>query len=168
MTAFDTCPRCGSRIKAKKAEGKVLRITRQQYLENPSKYTEASRGEDIVEIMSNDGKNVLATLGWGDLPEPTEADRKLDAQIEKELGFRFSPESPAEAARKKIEEWAAKQSHDKCWYYPDIFKEVAEALGAKIDFPKGLPSREEFEEGCRKYQDEQYGPPKKADADHPA
>lgn len=26
-----------------------------------------------------------------------------------------------EEIRRLIELWAAKQSHDRCWYYPDIF-----------------------------------------------
>ncbi len=59
-------------------------------------------------------------------------------------------------ARKLLEEWAGKQGHDRCWYYPEIFRKIATILGANLDAVGELPPRAEFEEGCRKYQDEVY------------
>lgn len=59
--------------------------------------------------------------------------------------------------RALIESWAAKQGHDRCWYYPEIFLELAKAVGLEIGLDPKLPPRAEFEEGCRKYQCEQYG-----------
>ncbi len=60
-------------------------------------------------------------------------------------------------AQRLIETWVNKQGHDRCWYFPELFEDLAKLY--RIDFPKtlGLPSREEFECGCKKYQDEQYG-----------
>lgn len=57
----------------------------------------------------------------------------------------------------EIELWAGQQGHDSCWYYPDVFNRVAELAGANVRAPLGLPSREEFETGCRKYQCTVYG-----------
>lgn len=58
-----------------------------------------------------------------------------------------------------LEEWVYKQSHARCWYYPDIFERLADELG--VDYAntsmKNLPPLEEFKEGCCKYQNEQYG-----------
>lgn len=72
--------------------------------------------------------------------------------------FLQSEKDIAHSVRLIIENWAAQQGHNRCWYYPDVFKEIATLVGAKIDYPPGLPDREEFEEGCCKYQEEQYGP----------
>jgi len=54
-----------------------------------------------------------------------------------------------------IQEWADKQGHDRCWYYPDLFRKLAEVFEMDIQ-PGSLPSREEFEKGCLKYQNEEY------------
>jgi hypothetical protein len=51
--------------------------------------------------------------------------------------------------------WVEKQGHDRCWYYPEIFRELADELGINYPHP-GLPSREEFERGCTRYQKELY------------
>lgn len=59
-----------------------------------------------------------------------------------------------------VQEWLNKQSHQRCWYYPEIFNKVAEYLGLKQELPSELPPRCEFEEGCKRYQDEEYGKPK--------
>lgn len=63
-----------------------------------------------------------------------------------------------DTVRQEIEAWASKQSHDRCWYYPDIFRRIAEAVGADVNHPQGLPPRREFEKGCAMYQEEEYLP----------
>lgn len=52
-----------------------------------------------------------------------------------------------------VEQWVSKQGHDSCWYYPEIFREIANILGVKY-VPQNLPARPEFEGGCKKYTDE--------------
>ena len=55
-----------------------------------------------------------------------------------------------------ISEWDAKTGHDRCWYFPDLFRKIAEIVEVKLTNHSELPLREEFEEGCRKYQEEEY------------
>lgn len=59
--------------------------------------------------------------------------------------------------RKTVQTWLDKQGHDRCWYYPDLFREIATALELKPTVAPKLPTLEEFREGCRRYQDEEYG-----------
>jgi len=59
-------------------------------------------------------------------------------------------------AKQIIEEWANKQGHDRCWYYPDLFRRLAEVLDANLEVEPSLPPRCEFEAGCSRYQDEEY------------
>ena len=59
-----------------------------------------------------------------------------------------------------VEDWIGKQGHDSCWYYPDIFKSICNELGIEWKEPI-LPSRQEFERGCCKFQDELFGVQKK-------
>lgn len=61
--------------------------------------------------------------------------------------------------RKTVQTWLDKQGHDRCWYYPDLFKEIATALDLKPTVEPKLPTLEEFREGCRRYQAEEYGLP---------
>lgn len=64
-----------------------------------------------------------------------------------------------EKVKAVVERWLDKQGHERCWYYPELFSELAALLGlgrGKVLDP-GLPPREEFEAGCKRYQDEQYG-----------
>jgi hypothetical protein len=56
-----------------------------------------------------------------------------------------------------VSDWTSKQGHDRCWYYPELFNELAALLGIEARDP-GLPSRQEFELGCRRYRAEQYAP----------
>lgn len=56
-----------------------------------------------------------------------------------------------------VKEWIGKQGHDRCWYYPDIFAKIAEVLGIPAADKPALPPRAEFEGGCSRYQQEQYG-----------
>ena len=55
-----------------------------------------------------------------------------------------------------LKKWIDKQGHDRCWYYPDIFKEIIKIHNIKLDIQKNLPPLEEFKEGCRKYQEEEF------------
>lgn len=54
-----------------------------------------------------------------------------------------------------IQEWANKQGHDRCWYYPDLFRRLAEVFEMDLK-PGSLPPRQEFEMGCLRYQREEY------------
>lgn len=51
-----------------------------------------------------------------------------------------------------ILEWDNKQGHDRCWYYPDLFQRIAAIVGVQLTHTPQLPTRAEFEEGCRRYQ----------------
>lgn len=55
-----------------------------------------------------------------------------------------------------VKGWLNKQGHDQCWYYPDIFLEIAKIVDADLTNQPNLPSLAEFQEGCRKYQKEIY------------
>lgn len=61
-------------------------------------------------------------------------------------------------AKQVIQEWADKQGHERCWYYPDLFNRLAELFDVQPSVEPCLPSRPEFELGCCRYQDEEYGP----------
>ena len=65
-------------------------------------------------------------------------------------------EKTVQEARAVVQKWMDKQGHDRCWYYPDLFRKLAEILGVKPSKDISLPPREEFEEGCRRYQQEEY------------
>lgn len=67
----------------------------------------------------------------------------------------MNAEERLSAIRECIESWSAKQGHDSCWYYPEVFQLVAKLAGANVGSPL-LPPRCEFEIGCRRYQDEVY------------
>lgn len=58
--------------------------------------------------------------------------------------------------RALVQQWLDKQGHEQCWYYPEIFRLICQVLGVRPSRDPGLPPRPEFEEGCRRYQDEQY------------
>lgn len=60
--------------------------------------------------------------------------------------------------RRLVQDWLDKQGHDRCWYYPEIFTELARALDLQhiVLKPPQLPSLAEFKAGCERYQREQY------------
>lgn len=62
-----------------------------------------------------------------------------------------------DAVKVVIQEWVDKQGHDRCWYYPELFRRLATILDIKMTVEPKLPPRQEFELGCKKYQDEEYG-----------
>ncbi len=57
--------------------------------------------------------------------------------------------------RRLVVDWLSKQGHDACWYYPDVFRQIASVLGIATP-PVSLPTRSEFETGCKQYQNELY------------
>jgi len=59
--------------------------------------------------------------------------------------------------RQITQEWLNQQGHNRCWYYPELFAKLAETLGLQITVDPALPPRPEFEEGCRKFQNEEFG-----------
>ena len=61
------------------------------------------------------------------------------------------------AAKATVQSWLDKQGHERCWYYPELFNQLASALGLKAAVAPGLPSHTEFVEGCKRYQAEEYG-----------
>lgn len=58
--------------------------------------------------------------------------------------------------RELLEVWINKQSHDRCWYYPDIFNSLCLELGIKQEIKSDLPPEHEFKAGCERYILEQY------------
>ncbi len=63
-----------------------------------------------------------------------------------------------DAARELVQSYVDRQGHDCCWYLPELFDPLAEALGIKARHPQNLPSKEEFCRGCTKYQAQVYPP----------
>lgn len=59
-------------------------------------------------------------------------------------------------ARHIIQEWLDKQGHERCWYYPDLFTELAHVLDVKMTKEPKLPSLTEFKHGCERYQKEEF------------
>ena len=56
-----------------------------------------------------------------------------------------------------LNEWIDKQGHDRCWYYPELFRKLTNLFGLTPNPEPALPPRKEFEAGCFRYQDEEYG-----------
>lgn len=67
----------------------------------------------------------------------------------------MSLEEKFDEARNIIQEWASKQGHERCWYYPDLFRKLAEIFEIEYTNPS-LPPLEEFKKGCERYQKEEY------------
>lgn len=59
-------------------------------------------------------------------------------------------------ARKIIQEWVDKQGHDRCWYYPDLFRKLADLFEIEASKNPSLPPLEEFKKGCERYQQEEF------------
>jgi hypothetical protein len=60
--------------------------------------------------------------------------------------------------RRLVQNWLDKQGHDRCWYYPEIFTELARALELQhiVLKPPQLPTLDEFRAGCERFQREEY------------
>lgn len=52
--------------------------------------------------------------------------------------------------------WVDQQGHNRCWYYPELFKQLVDLYGIELTVNPSLPPRHEFEEGCRRYQSEEF------------
>lgn len=61
-----------------------------------------------------------------------------------------------EEIKKVVQSWLDRQSHDRCWYYPELFRELVKILDIKPSKEPNLPPLEEFKEGCRRYQAEEF------------
>ncbi len=59
-------------------------------------------------------------------------------------------------AKKVLQGWTDKQEHDRCWYYPDLFRKLIDIFEIKPSKEARLPPLEEFKRGCEKYQREEY------------
>ena len=59
-------------------------------------------------------------------------------------------------AKDVLQEWVDKQGHDRCWYYPDLFRQLADILKVKPSKEPALPPLDEFKKGCERYQREEY------------
>ncbi|MEN9626022.1 MAG: hypothetical protein RL557_350 [archaeon] len=59
-------------------------------------------------------------------------------------------------AKHVIQEWIDKQGHERCWYYPDLYRQLAEIFQVTQTKTPALPPLEEFKKGCEKYQQEEY------------
>jgi hypothetical protein len=59
-------------------------------------------------------------------------------------------------ARRILQGWLDQQSHDRCWYYPDVFVELAKCLGVERKVNPNLPPIEEFRAGCERYRNQEY------------
>lgn len=59
-------------------------------------------------------------------------------------------------AAKTMQEWVDKQGHDRCWYYPDLFRKLCEIYGIDANQNPALPSLGEFKKGCETYQQEEF------------
>lgn len=59
-------------------------------------------------------------------------------------------------AKQILQEWVNQQGHERCWYYPDVFNKLSTLFDIRMTKTPSLPPLKEFEEGCRKYQMEEY------------
>ena len=55
-----------------------------------------------------------------------------------------------------VQTWKDKQGHERCWYYPELFEKLAEVLDVKFTRDTKLPPQEEFEAGCKRFQNSEY------------
>lgn len=65
-------------------------------------------------------------------------------------------EEKYQAAQAVIQEWLDQQGHDRCWYYPDLFRRLAVIFELSMTKDPALPPLDEFKKGCERYQGEEY------------
>jgi hypothetical protein len=65
-------------------------------------------------------------------------------------------EKKLDGAKLIIQKWVDKQGHDRCWYYPELFRELMNIFDIENSNQPSLPPLEEFKKGCEKYQKEEY------------
>ena len=61
-----------------------------------------------------------------------------------------------ERAKTIIQEWVDKQGHERCWYYPEMFRELANLFEVEAKNAPSLPPLAEFKRGCERYQQEEF------------
>jgi hypothetical protein len=59
-------------------------------------------------------------------------------------------------AKSLIQSWVDQQGHERCWYYPDLFRQLAHLFDVKMAVEPKLPPLPEFKLGCERYQKEEY------------
>ncbi len=67
-----------------------------------------------------------------------------------------STEEKLQEAKQILQQWVDKQSHERCWYYPDLFNQLVILFGIKPSKEPSLPPLKEFKMGCERYQEEEY------------
>jgi len=88
---------------------------------------------------------------------PADFSRDDDLRLSDHVDRQWNTVEKFNHAKSLIKEWASKQGHDRCWFYPEIFGQLVELFGIDIPSPS-LPTREEFEQGCKRYADQQFNP----------
>ena len=72
------------------------------------------------------------------------------------VNFVKSTEEQLQEAKIIIQQWIDKQRHDRCWYYPDLFNQLVVLFDIKPSKEPFLPPLAEFQEGCKRYQEEEF------------
>jgi hypothetical protein len=62
-----------------------------------------------------------------------------------------------EQAKMLLQQWLDKQGHERCWYYPEIFRSLTALFELQPGVELGLPPEKEFEDGCTRFRQEEYG-----------
>ena len=55
-----------------------------------------------------------------------------------------------------IREWMMQRDHDSCWYYPEIFQEIATALDVHVNLEIPKIPKADFLDGCQRFADQVY------------
>ena len=63
-----------------------------------------------------------------------------------------------EQIRTLVQEWVDKKQHDRCWYYPEIFRSIAEILNVTPTGPVDRVTEPEFRGGCDRFTKEEFKP----------
>jgi len=60
-------------------------------------------------------------------------------------------------AKQIVQNWVDQQGHERCWYYPELFEKLVVLFDVQMTVDPSLPPRCEFEAGCKRYQNKEYG-----------
>lgn len=55
-----------------------------------------------------------------------------------------------------IREWDEKRGHERCWYFPELFKKIADIVGVELMNGPYVPTPEQAARGCERYWKEQF------------